>query len=507
MASGFADDEFASELLSSGISGLNDVLAGGLPAGHLYLIDGDPGTGKTTLGIQFLLEGVSQQQPGLYITLSESEKELRQVARSHGWNLSGIDIFELLPMEDSLKAEEQYTILYPGEVELPATIKAILKRIEESDPKRIVFDSLSELRLLAREPLRFRRQLLALRQYFANRECTVLLLDDHTGGADERDLQSIVHGVIRLENLPRDYGTKRRRLEIVKLRGVQVREGYHDYNIRTGGLEVYPRLVATEHKRSFSSGLAVSGLQELDALLGGGLNRGTSTLLMGPAGAGKSTIALRYAATAAERGEYAYFVTFDEGLPTLLERAEGLSIPVPKLLESGRLQIEIVDPVELSPGHFVSRVRAEVQNNHASLVVIDSLNGLLAAMPGEHYLTIQLHELLAFLSNQGTTTILVMAQYGILGQSVASPVDVSYLADSIMLLRYFEAMGEVRQAISVVKKRSGKHERTIRELQLGPDTIRVGRPLTEFQGVLSGVPSYVGKRGPLMQGTDDESKS
>ncbi len=501
-----ANNEIASESLSSGVSGLDEVLAGGLPAGHLYLVDGDPGTGKTTLGIQFLLEGVSQQQSVLYITLSESEKELRQVARSHGWDLTSIDIFELLPMEDSLKAEEQYTVLYPGEVELSATIKAILKRIEETQPRRIVFDSLSELRLLAREPLRFRRQLLALKQYFAGRECTVLLLDDHSGGADERDLQSIVHGVIRLENLARDYGARRRRLEIVKLRGVQVREGYHDYNIRTGGLEVYPRLVATEHSRNFAPGVIVSGLVELDALLGGGLNKGTSTLLMGPAGAGKSTIALRYAATAAERGDYAYFVTLDEGLPTLLERAEGLGIHVEPLLRSGRLQIEIINHAALSPGHFVSRVRAEVETNHASVIVIDSLNGLLAAMPGEEYLTIQLHELLAYLNNQGTTTILVMAQYGILGQGMVSPVDVSYLADTILLLRYFEATGEVRQAISVVKKRSGKHERTIRELQLGPDTVRVGRPLTEFQGVLTGVPTYVGQRGPLMQGAGDESQ-
>ena len=477
-------------------------MGGGIPPGHLYLVDGDPGTGKTTLGIQFLLEGIAQREPILYITLSESERELRQVAQSHGWNLDGIDIYELLPMEESLKAEEQYTVLYPGEVELSNTIKGILRRVEDVKPRRVVFDSLSELRLLARESLRFRRQLLALKQYFAGRECSVLLLDDHTAGEGERDLQSIVHGVIRLENLPREYGTKRRRLEIVKLRGVQFREGYHDYNIRTGGLEVYPRLVATEHGRAFPRGIASSGLPELDALLGGGLNRGTNTLLMGPAGAGKSTIALRYAAAAAERGERAYFVTFDEGLATLLERAEGLGIAVQPLLDSGLLTIEVKDPAELSPGHFISRVREEVEPGRASMVVIDSLNGLLAAMPGEAYLTIQLHELLGFLNNQGITTILVMAQYGILGQGMASPVDVSYLADTILLLRYFESTGKVRQAISVVKKRSGRHERTIRELQLGPDTIRVGRPLSEFQGVLTGVPNYVGHKAPLMDGIE-----
>jgi circadian clock protein KaiC len=328
------------------------------------------------------------------------------------------------------------------------------------------------------------------------------LLDDHTAGEGERDLQSIVHGVIRLENLPREYGTKRRRLEIVKLRGVQFREGFHDYNIRTGGLEVYPRLVATEHKRPFSRTLATSGLPELDTLLGGGLNKGTNTLLMGPAGAGKSTIALRYAASAAERGERAYFVTFDEGLATLMERAEGLGVVVPPLLDSGLLTIEIADPAELSPGHFIAQVRHQVEQGGVTMVVIDSLNGLLAAMPGEAYMTIQLHELLGFLNNQGITTILVMAQYGILGQGMASPVDVSYLADTILLLRYFESMGTVRQAISVVKKRSGKHERTIRELQLGPETIRVGRPLTEFQGVLTGVPNYVGQKAPLLEASE-----
>jgi len=491
------------EPISIGVPGLDFVLGGGLPPGHLYLIDGDPGTGKTTLGLQFLGEGASRRDPVLYITLSESERELREAARSHGWDLAGIEIFEMLPLEESLRHDEQYTVLYPGEVELSATICAILKRMDELKPKRVVFDSLSELRLLAREPLRFRRQLLALKQYFAGRDCSVLLLDDHTAGEEERDIQSIVHGVVRLENLPREYGTKRRRLEVLKIRGVVFREGFHDYNIRTGGLEVYPRLVATEHSTEFSSVLMESGIKELDSLLGGGLNRGTSALCMGPAGAGKSTISLRYAAAAAARGEYAYYVTFDEGMPTLLERAEGLGMGVRHLVKTGRLHIQVVDPAELSPGHFISTVRHQVEEKDASVVVIDSLNGFLAAMPGEEYLTIQLHELLAFLNNKGVTSILVMAQYGILGQGMFNPVDVSYLADTILLLRYFESSGEVRQAISVVKKRSGRHERTIRELQLGPDTIRVGRPLAEFQGVLTGVPNYIGRRQPLMEGCDD----
>src|SRR5579871_365284 len=477
-----------SRLISTGVRGLDNVLGGGLPAGHLYLIDGDPGTGKTTLGVQFLLEGLAQNESVLYVTLSESERELREVAESHGWNLRGMHIFELLPMEESLKAEEQYTVLYPGEVELSTTLKAVLQRVEETHPKRVVFDSLSELRLLSREPLRFRRQLLALKQYFAGRDCTVLLADDHSTGEEDRDIQSIVHGVVRLENLAREYGTKRRRIEVLKLRGVSFREGFHDYSIRTGGLEVYPRLVATEHRRAFPRGLLKSGIPELDALLGGGLNRGTSTLLMGPAGAGKSTISLQYATAAAEQGEYAYYVTFDEGLLTVLERAAGLGLDIEPLIEAGRLHLELGDPAELSPGYFVQSVRAQVEQRHTRVVVIDSLNGFLAAMPGEDYLTIQLHELLAYLNNQGVTTLLVMAQYGVLGHGMVNPVDVSYLADTILLLRYFENGGAVRQAISVVKKRSGTHERTIRELQMGPWRIRVGRPLADFQGVLTGVP-------------------
>ena len=496
-----------SSVISVGVPGLEPVLGGGLPQGHIYLIDGDPGTGKTTLGLQYLREGAARHEPVLYITLSESERELREVAGSHGWGLEGITIFEMLPLEESLRNDEQYTVLYPGEVELSATIKAIVKAMEELQPKRVVFDSLSELRLLAREPLRFRRQLLALKQYFAGRDCTVLLLDDHTAGEEQRDIQSIVHGVVRLENLAREYGTKRRRLEVLKMRGMVFREGFHDYNIRTGGLVVHPRLVAIEHLTSFDSTAVRSGIDELDALLGGGLNRGTSTLCIGPAGAGKSSISLRYAAAAAERGDYSYYVTFDEGLVTLLERAEGLGMPARRLIESGRLRIDVVDPAELSPGHFIARVRHQVEREGASVVVIDSLNGFLAAMPGEEYLTIQLHELLAFLNNKGVASILVMAQYGILGQGMFNPVDVSYLADTILLLRYFESGGAVHQAISVVKKRSGRHERTIRELQLGPDTIRVGRPLSEFQGVLTGVPSYVGPQAPLLEGCDGGSRS
>ncbi|MBL8209318.1 MAG: AAA family ATPase [Bryobacterales bacterium] len=488
--------------ISTGITGLDDVLAGGLRPGHLYLFDGDPGTGKTTLGLQFLLAGVQAGERVLHITLSESERELRQVAASHGWPLDGVDIFELLPMEESLKVEEQYTVLYPGEVELSETLKAILKRVEEVRPKRVVFDSLSELRLLAREQLRFRRQVLALKQYFSGRDCTVLLLDDRTAGEDERDLQSIVHCAVRLENLAREYGSKRRRVEVLKYRGVKFREGYHDYSILTGGLELYPRLVASEHRRAFWTEVVKSGVPELDTLLGGGLNPGTSTLVIGPAGAGKSTICFQYAVAAAERGQDACFLTFDEDLAMIRTRMAGLGVAVDPLLESGKLTVEVIDPSELSPGHFTARCRHRVQEG-TKLLVIDSLNGLLAAMPSEEHLLMQLRELLSFLNNQGVTTLIVMAQYGILGQGMASPIDLSHLADTVLLLRYFEAAGEVCRAMSVVKKRSGRHERTIRELRFSSRGIHVGRPLHEFQGILTGVPTYVGAAGPLLAGTGD----
>lgn len=478
--------------VSTGIPGLDNVLGGGWPAGHVYVASGDPGAGKTTLGLQFLLNGLAQGERVLYITLSESDRELRQVADSHGWTLDGMDVFELLPMEESLRVEEQYTVLYPGEVEMSHTIKAILSRVEEVQPKRVVFDSLSELWLLARESLRFRRQLLALKQYFAGRDTTVLLLDDHTASEVERDVQSIVHGVLRLENLPRDYGTKRRRLEIMKLRGVSYRDGFHDYDIRTGGVVVYPRLIAAQHHGKFHPDMISSGMEALDTLLGGGLNRGTSTLMIGPAGSGKSSISLRYAVSCARAGETAVYITFDEGHGTLTERAESLGMDVRKLQDDGKLKLDFIDPAELSPGHFVQSVRDYVERNDARVVVIDSLNGIMAAMPGEDYLDIQLRELLSYLNNCGVVTILVLAQYGILGQSMVTPVDVSYLSDTIVLLRYFEHRGEVCQAISVVKKRSGTHERSIRQLVFEAGGIRVGEPLRNFQGILSGIPMFTG---------------
>jgi circadian clock protein KaiC len=481
--------------LSSGVTGLDDVLGGGFPAGHLYLIEGDPGTGKTTLALSFLMTAARLSEKSLYITLSESKQELLGVAKSHGWSLDNIEIFELLPEEQYLGPEGQYTVFHPSEVELADTTKTILGRVQELSPKRIVVDSMSELRMLARDPLRYRRQILALKQYFTARQCTVLLLDDRTGTQADLQLQSIAHGVIVLENLPREYGAKRRRMEVVKLRASQFREGFHDYNIVTGGLKVYPRLVAAEFRSAEITGTVSSGLPELDTLWGGGIDRGTSTLIMGPAGSGKSTVAAQYLSAAAARGESCSVYLFEEGIATYVKRGKGLGLDLTAHVENKRVLIEQVDPAELSPGEFAACVRRSVDEDNAKLVVIDSLNGYLNAMPGEKFLEMHLHELLAYLNQKGVATFLIMAQHGLLGRDMISPVDVSYLADSVLLLRFFEAQGEIRQAISVVKKRSGGHERSIRELRFD-HAIKVGPPLRNFKGVLSGVPDPTTKDEP-----------
>jgi circadian clock protein KaiC len=479
--------------LPTGVRGLDDILSGGLPKGHLYLVEGDPGTGKTTLALQFLLQGTSRGEPGMYITLSESKLELEQVALSHGWKTDSFTIYEMVPPDEDLSADAQYTVFHPSEVELSDTITAIIKHVAELNPERIVFDSLSEFRMLARDPLRYRRQILALKRYFAGRNSTVLLLDDRTaeGGSNDLQLQSIAHGVIKLQSLERDFGIKRRRLEVHKLRGSLFREGYHDYSIETGGVAIYPRLIASEHVLGFLRKQVPSGLKELDDLLHGGIDTGTSTLLMGPAGCGKSTIALQYAVSAAERGDKAVIFTFDESLATLIERANGLGLHVDKLRTSGMLEIQQIHPVELSPGEFVSRIRRLVDEQSLRILVLDSLNGFLNAMPHEQFLSIQLHELLSYLGQQGIATFLTMAQHGFFGDT-ESPIDVSYLADTVLLFRYFERAGEVRQAVSVVKKRSGPHERTIRELIFANGEVRVGPALKDFDGVLLGNPRYTG---------------
>lgn len=492
--------------LATGSAGLDSILEGGFPANRLYLLEGDPGTGKTTLALKFLLEGASQGEPVLYVTLSETKEELNAVAESHGWSLAKLNIYELIPSEESLKTESQYTIFHPSEVELGETTNAVLEEVERIQPRRIVFDSLSEMRLLAHDPLRYRRQILALKQYFSGRQCTVLLLDDRTATLGDLQVQSIAHGVVELEHLALEYGAERRRLRIIKLRGSKYRGGYHDFNIETGGgVTVYPRLVAAEHRQEFKREAITSGVPELDTLLGGGLDRGTSTLILGPAGSGKSSIAAQFAAAAAERGEHAASFIFDEGRDNYLTRAAGLGVEMEEQVEAGRMTIQQVDPAELSPGEFAHYVRRSVDHDGATVVVIDSLNGYLQAMPDERFLTVQMHELLTYLNQQGVVTILVMAQHGFMGTNMGTPVDVSYLADTVLMLRFFEAAGAVRRAISVVKKRTGYHENTIREMRMSSDGITVGKPLSEFHGLLTGVPVYNKESAPLLEEADADA--
>ncbi len=483
---------------SSGCKGLDDVLGGGLPVGHVYLVEGEPGTGKTTLALQFVAEGLRLGEKVLYVTLSESRTELATVARLHGLNLDGLAILEVRPSEQDLKPEGQYTVFHPAEVELNDRVQTIMTEVDRQKPARLVIDALSEVRMLAKDPLRYRRQILSLKEY-APENCTVLLLDDRTSRYADLELHSIVHGVISMSRVSREYGKTMRRVEVTKLRGSAFREGFHDYLIRSGGVVIFPRLVASEYANDGNDeSMAASGIPELDTLAGGGLGRGTSTLFIGPAGCGKTTLALRWLTTAAERDENAVAFIFEETVSTLLTRAAGLGMHLDKHLASGRLKIEHMDPAEVSPGEFVNMVRQSVEEDGARAVLIDSLNGFLQAMPGEQFLALHLHELLTYLNNRGVLTLLVLAQMGLVGSAMQTPIDVSYLADNILVLRYFEARGEVRQAISMMKKRTGGHERSIRELRLGPDTIRVGAPLSNFQGILSGSPTSLA--APLEKG-------
>lgn len=485
------------EKTQTGIEGLDDILCGGLPSHHLYLITGDPGTGKTTIAMQFLLEGIRRGEKGFYVTLSESKRELEDVARSHHWNIDPLFILEMTPLAEELGAEAQYTVFHPADVELADTVESVLRKIDEVAPSRVVFDSLSELRMLARDPLRYRRQILGLKRHFAGRNCTVLLLDDLTAEGNDLQLQSIAHGVIMLQSLERDFGVKRRRLEVRKLRGLKFREGFHDYSIHTGGVVVYPRLVAAEHRPTLESRVVTSGIEELDLLLGGGIDSGTSTLLMGPAGCGKSTVAIRYARSAAERGENATIFSFDETIATLLKRAQGLGMDLRSHIDAGRINIKQIDPAEMSTGEFVAEVREYAERKSARIIVIDSLNGLINAMPGEQFLMLQLHELLSYLNQLGVVTLLAMAQSGFLGTEMTNPVDISYLADTVLLFRYFEAAGQVKQALSVLKKRSGSHERTIRELRFAGGFLEVGAPVTKFEGILTGNTRFIGNSADL----------
>jgi circadian clock protein KaiC len=473
---------------STGVEGLDDVLNGGLAPNRLYLIEGMPGSGKTTLAFQFLLEGARQGERVVYVTLSETEEEIRAVADSHGWSLGKIGIMELAPSEGELDPGEQYTVFHPSEVELSETTKKILQEVERTKPTRLVLDSLSELRLLAGNPLRYRRQILALKQFFAGRGCTVLLLDDLTAAEHDLQVRSIAHGALLLEHSTPGFGVSRRRLSVTKYRGSAFRGGQHDYVIRRGGLVVFPRLVAAEHRTKTSRERLPTGLAELDKLVGGGLERGTSTVIQGAAGTGKSTIAALVAAAAAARGEHATMFVFDESVNTLLSRMAGLGVDLQKSIDAGRLSVQPVDPAELSPGELAHRIRCAVADDKSSVVVIDSLNGYLMSMPDEKFLMVQLHELLTYLGQHGVVSIVVAAQRGMLGMQMSAPVDISYLADTVMLLRYFEAEAEIRQVISVVKMRGGQHERTLRELRMRDGRVLVGEPLRDYTGVLTGVP-------------------
>ena len=483
--------------VATGIGGLDNILGGGFTPNRIYLIEGDPGSGKTTLALQYLLEGRRQGESGMYVSLSETKEELEGVARSHGWDLEGIHCHELLPSDESLLPDAQSRLFHPSEVELSDTTRAILAEVDARKPSRVVFDSLSEMRLLAQHPLRYRRQVLALKQFFIGRDCTVLLLDDRTSADNDLQLHSLAHGVISLEHMAQEYGAERRRIRVMKMRGRAFRGGYHDFMIRTGGLEVFPRLVAAEHHRAFDAEPLKSGVAALDKLTGGGLHRGTSTLLMGPAGCGKSTIATQYAVSAAERGESAVIYTFDESVATLTGRAEGLGIALKHHVEAKRIRIQQVDPGELSPGEFIHGMRRAVEKGAARVVVVDSLNGYLNAMPEERFLTIQLHEMLTYLGQQGVITLMVVAQKGLLGSGMQTPVDASYLADTVIALRYFEAKGALKRAISVVKKRSGMHEDTLREMRLGDGGIALGEPLHNFHGIMSGIPAIAKDDGTL----------
>jgi circadian clock protein KaiC len=473
--------------VTTGIDGLDHVLCGGLPANRLYLVEGTPGSGKTTLALQFLLNGVAAGERCLYITLSETREEIEQVAASHGWSLGGLDIVELSALDDKIAAEAQSTLFHPSEVELTETTKFLLDAVERSKPQRVAFDSCSELRLLAQTALRYRRQILALKQYFAGQKCTTLLLDDATSGERDSHVESLAHGVINLEQIPPEYGAARRRLMVRKVRGSTYRGGHHDFAIYRGGLQVFPRLVAAEHRQQFAAENISSGIAGIDSLLGGGLARGTSNLFTGPPGSGKSTLALNYAIAAARRKEKVLIYTFDESLNVMHERARGLNLNLDEFLENGTIRAVQVDPAELSPGELAFKIQKAVQQENVRMIYLDSLNGYLHAMGEERSLNLQLHELLTYLNQQGVVTILVLSPQGFLGQ-MQSPIDLTYLADTVLALRFFEARGSVRKAVAVIKKRTGKHESTIRELAIDRTGITVGPPLENFRGVLTGTP-------------------
>lgn len=485
---------------STGIEGLDNVLQGGISRGSLFLLEGEPGAGKTTLALQFLIDGARRGEKCLYITLSETPEELRQGAASHGWELDdNIEIFELIPPESVLDEEQQQSLLYASDLELVETTKEIFEMVERVKPARIVVDSLSEIRLLAQSSLRYRRQILAIKHFFARTSTTVLMLDDMTSEAADKTVHSVAQGVIRLEETSPDYGAERRRLRVVKYRGQKYRGGYHDFIIDTGGIRVFPRLVSASYRNRRERHIMSTGIPEFDALLGGGINSGSSTLVLGPAGTGKSLVTMNFAMAAIARGEKAALFIFDEELGLLFERMKGMGIDLQAWQDEGSLFIDQIDAAELSPGEFSHRVCKMVETQQIKTVVIDSLNGYRASMPEENALILHIHELLQYLNRQGAATFMTVAQHGLVG-NMQTPVDVTYLADTVILLRYFEAIGEVRRAISVIKKRTGSHETTIREFRIGAGGLAIGEPLTDFHGVLRGVPTYAGGNDPLLRG-------
>jgi circadian clock protein KaiC len=478
------------ERASSGITGLDDVLGGGLPAYHLYLVEGNPGAGKTTLGLQFLRAGADRGEKGLYVTLSETRSELRTVAASHGWRLDDIELFELVSSE-GLGPEAEQSILHPSEIELGETVRGVMSAVERLQPSRVVFDSLSEMRLLAQNPLRYRRQVLALKKFFSEQRGTVLLLDDRSTSDTDLQLHSIAHGVVSLEQAVDQYGPERRRMRVIKMRGIPFRGGEHDFNLDTGGIKVFPRLVAAEHRIPTEASIVSTGTAALDRLIGGGLPRGSNTLFIGPSGAGKTTTAIACARAALERGEKVAYYLFDEGLSTLLLRSRALGLDVEPYLRNGQLNIVPLDPAEVSAGEFAHMTCHAVEDQEATLVVIDSLNAYLQAMPGSKHLMLQMHELLTYLNHRNVVTILILGQHGLLGE-MQTEVDMSYLSDAILLFRYFESRGSLRKAVSMVKSRTTSHELTIREFRLGPGGLEVGEELTDFEGVLMGAAVYRG---------------
>jgi len=485
---------------TTGLPGLDDVLGGGLPRHRLYVVEGDPGSGKTTFALQFLREGVRLGQRVLYVTLSETLEELNDVAVSHNWTLDGINLLELSSLSERLEEDANYTVYHPSDVELGDTIERIRAEVERLNPERVALDSVSELKILSQTSVRYRREILGLKQFFAGRKCTVVILDDLTAPEREQQLQSIAHGVVRMERDTREYGTTRRRMLVVKMRGVRFQDGCHDFILKTGGLELFPRLSSASTSLHKREGYASSGSPQMDMLLGGGLDRGSSTLLIGPAGCGKTTLCSHYLLAALQRGETVTCYQFEESLETFLARSRGFGMDFQPYIDSGKFELVKVDIADLSPGEFASQVQRAVEQKNASLIVIDSLNGYMNGMPSERFLMIHMHELLSYLGQKGVVTLLTVAQHGMMGPSMSSPIDVSFLADSVILLRFFEASGTVRQAISVVKKRRGAHERTLREMKIGAAGMQIGEVLEEFQGVLTGVPRYGGKDAQLLGG-------